>query len=183
MTIAEIRKMEEQRTGCEKTVHLIKEGDWYRTHDWSAWLMSRFPTGEAVEKPLKVTAKRMKDGYADAFVGFPCTSIGKYLPEDGSAEFRPVSDTLVDVVLTQVDFGDATTEQLREQVDQWKESLPMEPSKKQRREEREAAEQAPRIVRFTDIVNRIIALPIEDTSPREAYEILRDLRRQITAMF
>mgnify|MGYP002623822774 CR=1 FL=1 len=44
MTIAEIRKMEEQRTGCEKTIHLIKEGDWYRTHDWSAWLMSRYPT-------------------------------------------------------------------------------------------------------------------------------------------
>lgn len=89
MTIAEIIEIESARKEPEQwnVVHLLKEGEFYRAHDWSAWLMSVFPFGEALNKPLHITAKRLKDGYIDAWVGFPATSIGKYIPNDGSVEF------------------------------------------------------------------------------------------------
>jgi len=185
MTISEIRKTEEQRKDLrqQKTAHLLKEGDWYRAHDHSAWLLSQFPFGEAVEKPLKVIARRMKDGYVDAFCGFPCSSMGKYLPNDGTIDFLPVNDAQIDVVLNQVELGDATEEQLREQVDAWKETLPMSGSKKQRNEDREQQQDAPRITRIGDIVARILAIPMEDISPREAYRVLQDLRRDVAAIF
>lgn len=185
MTIADIRKLEETRKGPtqQRTVHLLKEGEWYRAHDHSAWLMASFPMGEGKDKPLKCVAKKMKDGYTDAFCGFPCTSMNKYLPNDGSVEFLPINDAQIDIVLKQVELGDATDEQLRQQVDQWKESLPVQESKKQQREDRDVRREMPRITRISDIVARILAIPMEDISPREAYDLLRDLRRDVSAIF
>ena len=180
MTIADIKVLEEKRENHLKTVHLIREGDWYRAHDWSAWLLIQFPM---CDKQLSVTAKKLKDGYIDAFVGFPCTSIDKYLPNDGTIDFLPINDTQIDVVLKQVEMGAATEEQIRQQVDGWKEGLPLQEGKKQRREEREARQEAPRITRFSDIIARIVSIPMEDISPKEAYDILRDLRRQVSALF
>lgn len=182
MTISEIRKIEEDREGALAVVHLIKEGSFYHANDWSAWLMTTYPIGEAVRKPMAVTAKRLKDDYIHAFVGFPATSIAKYVPNDDSVEFTPVGDSQIDVVLN-VDFGEATTEQVRQMVDEWKESLPMQESKKQRREDREIVGEAKRITRISDVLVRIISLPMEDISPKQAYDILRDLRRQISDIF
>lgn len=182
MKLEEIIKLENlrQEKSQHRTVHLLKEGNFYHAHDWSAWLMVKFPM---CEKPLNVTAKRLKDGYIEAFVGFPCSSIEKYIPNDGSVEFKPASDTMIDVVLLNAKIGEATEEDIRLQVDEWKESLPLQEGKKQRREDREVAEAAPRIVRFSDVIARIVAMPLEDMSPREAWETLRDLRRQVSSLF
>jgi hypothetical protein len=44
MTIAEIRKIEEEREGSLGVIHLQKEGSFYHANDWSAWLaQSREP--------------------------------------------------------------------------------------------------------------------------------------------
>ena len=174
--------MEEEREGSLRVVHLQKEGSFYHANDWSAWLMTKYPIGEAVNKPMNVTAKRLKDGYIHAFVGFPATSLTKYVPNDGSLVFKPVSDNQIDVTLN-IDFGEATVQQIREMVEEWKDSLPIADTKKQHREDRNVESQAPRITRITDILARIVSLPMEDLSPREAYDILRELRRDISAIF
>lgn len=186
MTIAEITAIENERqeSGQWNVIHFIKEGEFYRAHDWSAWLLSAFPFGEAVEKPLKVIAKRMKDGYVDVFLGFPASSIGKYIPTDGSVDFKPVSDTQIDVSIEiPSGIGEVSFDSLNRMKEEWKSSLPIQDSKKQMREDREVYEQAPRITRFSDILSRLVSLPMEDLSPREAWDILRDLRRQASAMF
>jgi len=182
MTISEIRQIETNREGRLDVVHLIKEGSFYHANDWSAWLMVTYPIGEAKNKPMTVTAKKLKDGYIHAFVGFPATSLSKYIPEDEVERFEPVSDNQIDVTLG-IDFGDATMEQAGAFVNAWKESLPLSEGKKQRREEREIHGQAPRITRITDILSRIVSLPMEDMSPREAYDTLRELRRDIVSIF
>lgn len=143
MTIAEIRTIEEEREGSLSVVHLQKEGSFYHANDWSAWLMTKYPIGEAVNKPMNVTAKRLKDGYIHAFVGFPATSLTKYVPNDGSVEFKPVSDNQIDVTLN-IDFGEATVQQIREMVEKWKDSLPIADTKKQHREDRNVESQARR---------------------------------------
>ena len=184
MKTEEIIRMENERQEAAtwNVIHFVKEGDFYRAHDWSAWLMAAFPFGEAAEKPLKVIAKKMKDGYVDAFCGFPASSIGKYIPQ--GMDFRPVSDVQIDVsVELPADIGEVSFDNLHRMKEEWKDTLPLQESRKQRREDREAAVQAPRVMRFTDIISHIVSLPIEDISPREAYDILRDLRRQVSAMF
>ena len=182
MTIAEIRKLEEDRDGKLNIVHLQKEGSFYHANDWSAYLMTKYPIGEALNKPMAVTAKKLKDGYIHAFVGFPATSIGKYVPNDGSISFTPVSDTQIDVTLN-LDFGEATVEQVREMVDEWKESLPLAENMKQHRDDHNIQTQAPRITKISDIIGRILSIPMEDISPKQAYDILRELRRDVAAIF
>lgn len=129
MKLAEIRQIEESRKDQMNVVHLIQEGAFYHAYDWSAWLMSKFPIGEAKSKPMAVTASKLKDEYINAFVGFPATSMSKYIPNDEIAEFKPVGDTQIDVVLN-VDLGDATVEDVRKMVDEWKDSLPLKQGKK-----------------------------------------------------
>ena len=181
MTIADIIKLETDRNNSFNVVHLIKEGNFYHANDWSAWLMTKFPIGEAVNKPMNVTAKKLKDGYIHAFVGFPVTSLGKYVPNDGSVTFVPVSDEQIDVTLN-VDFGDATIEDVRAHVDEWKESLPII-DKKQKRESRDVSEVAQRATRMSDIVNRILSFPLADKSPMEAWEFVRQLQQQAVSIF
>lgn len=186
MTIEEIRKIECDRQEPEKfgVIHLISDGGFYRAHDWSAWLMTSFPFGEAVNKPLKISAKRLKDGYIAAWVGFPVASIGKYVPNDGSITFAPVSDTQIDVMIAlPEEYQNADSEALRKNVDEWKEQLPMNESKKQKREDREVADAAPRVMRISDVLGRILSFPLESKSPLDAYEFLRQLRQQVVAMF
>lgn len=185
MTIAEVISIESAREDADSwnVIHFVKEGDFYRAHDWSAWLMAKFPFGEATEKNLKVVAKKMKDDYVDAFIGFPASSISKYIPNDGSVDFSVIDESQIDVrIELPADIGEVSFENLHKMKEEWKASLPLK-NNRQKREDREMHDQAPRIIRFTDIISRIISLPIEDLTPREAYDILRDLRRQVSAMF
>lgn len=186
MTIQEIVQIESDRNQPEKygVVHLISENSFYRAHDWSAWLLSNFPFGEAANKPLRISAKRLKDGYIEAWVGFPVTSLGKYVPNDGSVKFNPVSDNQVDVYIQlPEEYADATAEDLRKIVDEWKEQLPLNEGKKQKREDREVSESQPRIMRISDVLGRVLSYPLESKSPLEAYEFVRQLRQQIAEMF
>ena len=187
MTIAEIIAIESARKEPVQwnVVHFLKEGEFYRAHDWSAWLMSTFPIGEAVNKPLNITAKKLKDGYIDAWVGFPATSILKYIPNDGSIDFNPVSDTQIDVKIElPAEIGEVSFENLNRMKEEWKASLQFnEKGKRLRHEERDIFEAAPKVLRFSEIANLIISFPLESKSPVEAWEFLRQLRKQIAAMY
>ncbi len=187
MTIAEIIEIESARKNPEdwNVIHLIKEnGEWYRAHDWSAWLMSEFPFGEALNKPLHITARKLKEGYIDAWVGFPATSLLKYIPKDGTVEFNPVSSTQIDVkVEIPAEIGEVSFDNLNRMKEEWKAKLQLTESKKQRREEREVAEVVQPIMKISDIMSRVLSFPLESKSPMEAYEFLRQLRRQVAAMF
>ena len=182
MTIEDIIKIEADREGKANVVHLIKEGNFYHANDWSAWLMTKFPIGEAVTKPMRVTAKRMKNGYVQAFVGFPVTSLGKYVPNDGSVQFVPVDDVQIDVVLP-ADFGDATIEDLRKMVDEWKEALPLNGDKGNRRHSDEVREAQPRGTRLSDIAGRVLSFDIAEHTSMEAMQFVRDLQHDIAALF
>lgn len=184
MTIEEIVKIEAARKEPEQwgVIHFIKEGDFYRAHDWSAWLMAKFPFGEAAAKPLKVIAKKMKNDYIDAWCGFPASSIRKYIPD--SLSFSAEDNAHITVAINlPTEIMEEGYEGITAMKEEWKNSLPLQESKKQRREDREVAEQAPRITRMSDIAARLVSLPLEDMSPREAWEYLRDLRRQVAALF
>ena len=85
MTIADIIELENNRKSPDTfgRIHFIKEGNFYRAHDISAWLITMMPFSE------------LKDGYIDAFIGFPLTSLDKYIPNDGSVTFVPIRRRLL----------------------------------------------------------------------------------------
>ncbi|MBQ8713011.1 MAG: hypothetical protein IJ551_09390 [Prevotella sp.] len=183
MKIEDFIKMETDRKEPARfsVVHLVKEGGFYRASDWSAWLLTQFPIGVSKEKPMNVTVKQLSNGYIHAFVGFPVGSIAKFIPNEETVAFQPVSDTQIDVTLN-VDFGDATCDDIRQQVDEWKAGLPLNEGK-QKRDAREATETAPRAMRLTDIMGQVLAFPLADKSPREAWEFVRTLQQRLMGFF
>lgn len=62
------------------TIHLYKEGTFYRAYEWSAWLCVNY-----VKHDMKVTHKKTKTSLDFTFVGFPVTSLEKYVPENAVA--------------------------------------------------------------------------------------------------
>lgn len=75
--------LEKERNCLERgdlgNIYLFQEGSFYRAYEWSAWLCCRYIN------PFKVTrreysAELTNDGTM-AFVGFPVTSLGKYVPD------------------------------------------------------------------------------------------------------
>lgn len=185
MTIAEIIELENKRPTPDTygRIHFIKEGNFYRAHDISAWIIAMMPFSENI-KNINIIAKKHKDGYIDAFIGFPLTSIEKYIPNDGSVTFVPISDTMIDVIITPTDDILASDfETIRKAVDDWKQTLPLKADKPERRENREASEAQPRITRISDVISQVLAFPLESKSPMDAYDFLRQLRKEIAALF
>lgn len=185
MNISEIRELENSRKSPDMygRIHFVKEGNFYRAHDISAWIIAMMPFSENI-KNINIIAKKHKDGYIDAFIGFPLTSLEKYIPNDGSVTFVPISDTMIDVIITPTDDILASDfETIRKAVDDWKQTLPLKADKPERRENREASEAQPRITRISDVISQVLAFPLESKSPMDAYDFLRQLRKEIAALF
>ena len=185
MKIEDIQKLETARQTADTygRIHLLKEGGFYRAHDWSAWTAVTFPINDAW-KQLNIVAKKMKDGYVDAFVGIPQASLEKYVPNDGTVTFVPVGDEQIDIMINVTDdILTSDYDTVRKAVDDWKSSLPITESKKQGRESREVSEARPRITRISDVIQQILSFPLESKSPMEAFEFLRQLRQDVVALF
>jgi len=185
MTIAEIIELENNRKSPDMfgRIHFIKEGNFYRAHDISAWIIATMPFSENI-KNINIIAKKHKDGYIDAFIGFPLTSLDKYIPNDGSVTFIPISDMMIDVMITPTDDILASDfETIRKTVDDWKQTLPLKADKPEKRESREVSEAQPRITRISDVINSILSFPLESKSPMEAYDFLRQLRKEVVALY
>ena len=63
MNISEIIKLESERKSADTygRIHFIKEGNFYRAHDWSAWLATRFPLTDAWNG-ITIIAKKTQRG-------------------------------------------------------------------------------------------------------------------------
>lgn len=164
-------------------IHLIKEGNFYRAYDWSAWMAVTFPINEEWKK-MNLIAKKTKDGFINVFIGFPLTSLEKYVPQDGSVTFVPIGDNQIDLLISVTDDILASDfDTLRKVVDDWKVTLPLQENKKQGRESREVSEARPRVLRLSDVIAQVISFPLESKSPMETYEFLRQLRQDVAAIF
>lgn len=185
MTIAEIIELENNRKSPDAfgRIHFIKEGNFYRAHDISAWIITMMPFGDNI-KNISINAKKLRDGYIDCFIGFPLTSLDKYIPNDGSVTFVTISDTMIDVIVTPTDdILTSDFETIRKAVDDWKQTLPLKADKPERRENREVIEAQPRITRISDVISRVLSFPLESKSPMDAYDFLRQLRKEVVALY
>lgn len=185
MTIADIIELENNRKSPDAfgRIHFIKEGNFYRAHDISAWLIAMIPFSEPI-KNISIIAKKLRDGYIDAFIGFPLTSLEKYIPKDGGVTFVPINDSMIDVIITPTDdILTSDFETIRKAVDEWKLTLPLKAEKPDKRENREVIEAQPRITRISDVISRVLSFPLESKSPMDAYDFLRQLRKEVVALY
>lgn len=173
--LKEILEKESQRTALEQcsVIHLFKEGTFYRAYEWSAWLCVHYFT------ELKVTHRVMKSGEDIVFVGFPLTSLERYMP--AGADAQPDGEAGIDVALPAATFPpEATPETLQAAYANWKQAQPLTEASKKRQEAEKSMAGRNAHPRLTDVMLRILAYPVEQHSPMECMAFLSDVKQQIS---
>lgn len=76
-SIKEIVEQESRQTAASRSeLHLYREGTFLRAYEWSAFLACRYL------HDFKVNKRQFKDiGQPVAYIGFPDTSLMKWIPE------------------------------------------------------------------------------------------------------
>lgn len=173
--LKDILEAEQQRTTdaeCRQ-VHLFQEGTFYRAYERSAWLVI------TCISPLKPTRRNVK-GQEDSivFCGFPVTSLPKYTPDGCAAVVQedksvllPLPETLYPQIMS--------VEQEQERFTNWKNSVPLSETKKDAHKESIIdAARAP--MRLTEIMQQILAFPIEQKTPMEAMLFLSEIKQNLS---
>ena len=161
--------------GERNVIHLHREGSFLRAYEWSAFLSCRYL------HQFKVN-KRMFKGIENpvAYIGFPETSLAKWLPE--GAEQEAFDEKHLAVRLPDMMLAEATPENMEAAYIEWKDSIPLtEPKPKDGRKVADdvfgGGEDG--TVTLTSIMQRILAYPIESKSPLESMLFLADVKRQL----
>lgn len=187
--ISEILAIEKNRQDSQthNIIHIFKEGAFYRAYEWSAWLIAVI-VNAATGNTLAITKKKAKDS-DDTFVfaGFPLTSMEKYIPNEAQLSFTPINDEQIDITVElPVDIAMLGDEGINERIKEWSKQFKLKEKTKKEFEEgtrHELSVASPRITRISDIASQIIAFPLENKSPMEAWDFLSQLRKQIAAIF
>lgn len=167
------------QTGHVRDLHLHKEGTFFRAYNWSAWLACRYLHN------FKANKREFKGiDEAVAYIGFPDTSLTKWLPE--GAEQRVEDEKHLVLTLPEVMVNDPP-EAMAATYAEWKEAIPLvenNPGQRKRDVRGTGADDIPfdSPATLTTIMQRILAFPIESKSPLESMTFLADVKRQLAAL-
>ena len=165
--------------GPHNIIYLFPEGTFYRAYEWSAWLCCRYMN------QFKATRREQKTEWKDdttaVFIGFPITSLAKYLPEDAQVtanDDKSVAITLQPAVLPET--GDA--ESLAEDFRHWKNSVPMaQPKRTSLRDElKGGVEMQPH--HLSEVMLRVLSFPIEQKTPMECMAFIAEVKQQLASL-
>lgn len=174
----DILEIERKRTdtGDFSTIHLFVEGSFYRAYEWSAWLCCRYIN------EFKPTRRELKSevGETIVYVGFPITSLSRYVPENAKSLFR--EDKNVDINLDMAALSGEDPEKLQIDFVNWKNSVPMAIPKKLSVVEDMVAGASVQPHRMSEILFQVLSFPVEQKSPMECMQFITKLKQDITTL-
>lgn len=179
--LKEILEIEKKRNsqGPYNAIYLFPEGTFYRAYEWSAWLCCRYMN------QFKATRREQKTELTDdtttVFIGFPVTSLAKYLPE--GAQTVTNDDKSVVISLSSNVFHETEkAESLLEDFRNWKSAVPMaQPRKATLRDDvKGKADIQPH--RLSEVMLRVIAFPVEQKTPMECMAFIAEIKQQLTSL-
>lgn len=174
-TISEIYETEHGRESYD-TIHLFAEGSFWRAYEYSAWLFTR-----SIHE-FKVT-KRLMKGIDDpvTFIGFPKTSIDKWLPKEAQIEKADEKHLIISV---QGDVVEAdSTEELKGMFEIWKDNIEVSAPSKQNSQNTSSGQHTDSNVKdisITGVMREILAFPIESKTPMESMLFLAELKKKLS---
>ena len=160
-----------------RVIHFCKEGNFYRAYEFSAWLAFRF-AGE-----LNVTRRYSKAANGDIMmVGFPLASLPKFTPEGVTPVFSEDGQLMTMTIPAYSFKEDETLEKLKEEFKNWKHSV--EASNKKGHESGGGKPSLPegKPQRLTSIMHKMLAYPIEQSSPMECMSFLAEMKKEISEL-
>lgn len=173
MKISDALKIEDNR--CDKdasTIHLFKHGMFYRAYNWSAWLISLFLCTD--ENKLATLCKKYNGSDNETvFVGFPVSSIEKFIPNQIGVIYT--SENQVDI---KIDLPNGVTyNDMVAQFEEWKNQIKNSNEEIKPNIKNKSINVIPR-----DIMVDILSYPLEAKSPIENIEFISKLKRQLLSL-
>ena len=164
------------------TIHLWKDGSFYRMYNQSAWLViSRCYNETLIKddyKPLVVTRKRIPNTEDTmCFIGFPLKSLQKFIPN--ATGFNPTDDVHIQIPINLTEEIDFAT--FDNQYQAWFNLLPIKEEKpKKTFEKKEQPVQQSSVV---SIATRILRYPLEQRSLIENTQFLSSIKHELATIF
>jgi hypothetical protein len=165
--------------GPHNIIYLFPEGTFYRAYEWSAWLCCRYMNQFKATRREQKT--ELKDDTTAVFIGFPITSLAKYLPEDAqvvSNDDKSVAITLPPGMFSVTEGDETVVEDFR----QWKDAVPMAQSRRTslRDELKGGAEEHPH--RMSEVMLRVLSFPVEQKTPMECMAFIAEVKQQLASL-
>ena len=191
-SLAEVFNIESDRQEAEKwnKIHLFKMGDFWRSYEWSAWLIAVITYNDKVRmatrdrRPIQVTRMARTDVEGTyCFVGFPLKSLEKYIPTRDNFEGADENDKHVVVTITlpqPADGSEISHERLAEAFNKWKEGIEIRQKKEKKEKPALAAQQA--TSNSGGILSQIMAYPLSERTTMENIQFIQSLKQQISAI-
>lgn len=169
------QESERQENSVCNEIHLWREGTFLRAYDWSAWLACHYL------HDFKVNKRQFKDiDEPVAYIGFPESSIGKWLPE--GADQTVMGENHLLLRLPDAMLSD-TLDNMSDVYASWKDEIVKNESNNSQRHRGGAKDKEASAVEqpatLTNIMQRILAWPIESKSPLDSMAFLADLKQQL----
>lgn len=180
---------EKQRQDIESWTKIIlhKDGKFYHAYDQSAFLIKTYVCTEAFQEArgdnsiLRAQFYTPKKG-SYAMLGFPVESLSKYIPEYEDVRAMEEGDDLeITISLPQ----EETVESLQEAFEKWCGELPVkEPNKGAGKNALKGVSQAAILQRsgLFQIIAKVMAYPVEKSTPTENMEFISDLKREVAGL-
>ena len=177
-SLKDILAAEQQRSNDKecRRIRLFHEGSFYRAYERSAWLINTY-VGQL--KPTRRNVKGMDESIV--FCGFPITSLAKYTPEGCDSTIMEDKSVVVSLPETLYPAIPSPEEEQKRFTD-WKQSVPLTESKKD--EHKESIINVARApIRMTEIMQKILAYPLEQKSPIETMNFVSEIKQEISQLF
>ena len=175
------REKNRELNGDFNTIVFIQEGSFYRAYEWSAWLCCRYINTFKVTRRID-KSELTADGTV-LFVGFPITSVSKYIPE--TWDVKAIGEKCLSVSLPSDVFDPPKVESsLVDDFAHWKQSVPITATKKGslKNDLKAGSIGDGGFHRMSEVLSEILSYPIEQKSPMECMSFVADLKQQIAAM-
>lgn len=159
------------------TIYLVSEGTFYRAYEWSAWLCHRYVS------EFKVTHRQIKNTEESVvFVGFPITSLERYVPENASVV--EMEDKVIALILQENIWGDGfNLEESQADFTNWKSCVPLAKSKTSKSKiVKNEDDNSVKVESIEDVIRCILAYPIEQRTPLETMLFLSQVKQQLSEL-
>ena len=173
MTIKESIEIERNKKSNE--IVLIKDNNWWRAYEESAYLCRYFIPNLNDSDRLKPTHKQFKETNDSCiFVGFPVNSLSKYLPN--------IDDRILyseDMNIAYIDIYDFTVlDNAKEKFLDWKNSIPAKSKNAASKDNRQNTNND-RYIQLMLLTQEILAYPIENKTMLDNISFISNLKRKV----
>ncbi len=158
-----------------RQIHYFSEGSFFHAYEWSAWLFVRYI------KPFNVNRKynqTIKNDYV--VIGVPGSKFDDYVPENASVvkdaeDERHIIVTLPEPLVTETD-----AKKMDADYQAWRMTIPISEQKDKGQTFSHNLSDHP--VSITGVMKKLLDFDLNDHSPNETVQFLKDLKRQLTSL-